>query len=121
MCLELQSFTTDKTHNDPLVQRAQMWLQDHLTEQVRMTDLAQLLAISERTLIRRFRKVLEQAPLTYLQNLRISTARVLLESGDLSIEKSFTMLAIAISERFTVCFVSVLDSPQELIGLGFSR
>ncbi|WP_228022268.1 MULTISPECIES: helix-turn-helix domain-containing protein [unclassified Pseudomonas] len=64
-----------------------MWLQDHLTEQVRMTDLAQLLAISERTLIRRFRKVLEQAPLTYLQNLRISTARVLLESGDLSIEK----------------------------------
>ena len=83
----LQPLIADRTHNDPLVQRAQKWLQDHLAEQVRMTDLAQRLAVSERTLIRRFNAVLEQSPLTYLQNLRIDTARALLEAGDLSIER----------------------------------
>lgn len=83
----LQPLIADKTHNDPLVQRAQKWLQDHLAEQVRMADLAQKLAVSERTLIRRFNMVLEQSPLTYLQNLRIDTARALLEAGDLSTEQ----------------------------------
>lgn len=83
----LQPLIADTTHNDPLVQRAQKWLQDHLAEQVRMTDLAQKLAVSERTLIRRFNMVLEQSPLTYLQNLRIDTARALLEAGDFSTEQ----------------------------------
>lgn len=83
----LQPLIADRTHNDPLVQRAQKWLQDHLAEQVRITDLAQRLAVSERTLIRRFNAVLEQSPLTYLQNLRIDTARALLEAGDLSTER----------------------------------
>ncbi|ENQ7793650.1 GlxA family transcriptional regulator [Pseudomonas aeruginosa] len=83
----LQPLIADKTHNDPLVQRAQKWLQDHLAEQVRMTDLAQKLAVSERTLICRFNMVLEQSPLTYLQSLRIDTARALLEAGDLSTEQ----------------------------------
>ncbi|WP_137818359.1 GlxA family transcriptional regulator [Pseudomonas sp. 2FG] len=83
----LQPLIADKSHNDPLVQRAQKWLQDHLAQPVRMTDLAQKLAVSERTLIRRFNLVLEQSPLTYLQNLRIDTARALLEAGDLSTER----------------------------------
>ncbi|MET1068505.1 MAG: helix-turn-helix transcriptional regulator [Pseudomonas prosekii] len=52
-----------------------------------MTDLAKRLTVSERTLIRRFNAVLEQSPLTYLQNLRIDTARTLLEVGDLSTER----------------------------------
>lgn len=83
----LQPLIADKSHNDPLIQRAQRWLQDHLADQVRMTDLAKRLAVSERTLIRRFNAVLEQSPLTYLQNLRIDTARALLEAGDLSTER----------------------------------
>lgn len=79
--------SVDKTLNDPLIQRAQKWFQDHLTEQLRMTDLAQMLAVSERTLLRRFNMVFGQSPLTYLQSLRIDTARALLETGDLSIER----------------------------------
>ncbi len=83
----LQPLVADRSHNDPLVQRAQRWLQERLAEPVRMTELAQYLAVSERTLIRRFNAVLQQPPLTYLQNLRIDTARSLLEAGDLSIEQ----------------------------------
>lgn len=83
----LQPLIADNTHNDPLIQQAQKWLQDHLAEQIRMKDLATRLAVSERTLIRRFNNVLELSPLTYLQNLRIDTARALLEAGDLSTER----------------------------------
>lgn len=83
----LQPLIGDQTHNDPLIHKAQNWLQDRMTDAVRMSDLAQQLAVSERTLIRRFNAVLGHSPLTYLQHLRIDTARALLEAGDLSIEQ----------------------------------
>ncbi|MRV73722.1 helix-turn-helix domain-containing protein [Duganella sp. FT92W] len=83
----LQPLIGDQTHNDPLIHKAQNWLQDRMTDAVRMSELAQKLAVSERTLIRRFNAVLGQSPLTYLQHLRIDTARALLEAGDMSIEQ----------------------------------
>ncbi|MCY1541543.1 HTH-type transcriptional regulator CdhR [compost metagenome] len=100
----LQPLIADKTHNDPLIHRAQKWLQDHLAEQVRMTDLAQRLAVSERTLIRRFNLVLEQSPLTYLQNLRIDTARALLEAGDLSTERIAQYVGYSDNSSFSRLF-----------------
>lgn len=78
--------TADQTHNDSLIHRAQKWLQDHFAETVRVDHLARRLAVSERTLTRRFNRALQQSPLTYLQNLRIERARALLEAGDLSTE-----------------------------------
>jgi transcriptional regulator GlxA family with amidase domain len=83
----LQPLIGEHSHNDVLVHKAQKWLQDHMTRPVRIADLAQALAVSERTLIRRFNAVLAQSPLTYLQHLRIDTARALLEAGDLSAER----------------------------------
>lgn len=77
----------DKSHNDALVHRAQQWLQEHMAETLRIAELADRLAVSERTLARRFQRVLGQSPLTYLQHLRIDTARALLEAGDLSNER----------------------------------
>lgn len=100
----LQPLIADKTHNDPLVQRAQKWLQDHLAEPVRINDLAHKLAVSERTLIRRFNAVLEQSPLTYLQNLRIDTARALLEAGDLSTEQIAQYVGYSDVSSFTRLF-----------------
>ncbi|HQU80717.1 MAG TPA: helix-turn-helix domain-containing protein [Azonexus sp.] len=83
----LHPLIADQSHNDPLVQRAQKWLQEHMAKPVRIRDLADKLAVSERTLIRRFNAALNQSPLTYLQHLRIDTARALLEAGDLSTEQ----------------------------------
>ncbi|TKJ80325.1 transcriptional regulator [Pseudomonas sp. CFBP13509] len=82
-----QLLIADQAHSDALIHRAQKWLQDHFAEKVRMAYLARRLAVSERTLTRRFNRVLKQSPLTYLQNLRIDTARALLEAGDLSTER----------------------------------
>lgn len=82
--MPLLPLISERTHQDALVQRGQNWLQEHMAEAVRISDLAQQLAVSERTLVRRFQAALQQSPLTYLQSLRIDTARALLEAGDLS-------------------------------------
>jgi len=76
----------ERAHSDSLVERAQHWLQSNLTEELRISELAEALAISDRTLIRRFKAALNQAPLAYLQDLRLEAARALLETGDLSVE-----------------------------------
>jgi transcriptional regulator GlxA family with amidase domain len=100
----LQPLIADKSHHDALIARAQKWLQDHMAQPVRIADLATELAVSERTLIRRFNAVMAQPPLTYLQHLRIDTARALLEAGDLSIERIANFVGYSDISSFTRLF-----------------
>lgn len=100
----LQPLIADKSHNDPLVHRAQKWLQDHMAKPIRIGDLAQILAVSDRTLIRRFNGAMGQSPLTYLQHLRIDTARALLEAGDLSTEQVAVYVGYSDIASFTRLF-----------------
>jgi len=77
----------DISHTDAVVHRAQHWLQSNMARPVRISELAAELAVSERTLVRRFSAVLDRSPLTYLQHLRIDTARTLLEASDLGFDQ----------------------------------
>lgn len=76
----------ERAHSDSLVERAQHWLQSNMTKELRISELAEAFAISDRTLIRRFKAAQGQTPLAYLQDLRLEAARALLETGDLSVE-----------------------------------
>lgn len=78
---------SDRTHADSLVHRAQHWLQKNMTKDLRISEMAHALGVSERTVIRRFNAALNQSPLNYLQSLRIEAARGLLEGGDLTVER----------------------------------
>ncbi|MCV6624248.1 MAG: helix-turn-helix domain-containing protein [Cellvibrionaceae bacterium] len=73
-------------HNDPLVSKAQAWLQRNMKERFSLNQLADELAVSTRTLIRRFKQVLDETPNRYLQNLRIDTAKRMLENSGLPVE-----------------------------------
>ena len=73
-------------HDDALVGKAQRCLEQRLQEGIRLPLLAGELAVSERTLNRRFLKALGQTPLQYLQSLRIDHAKNLLETTRLSVE-----------------------------------
>ncbi|WP_439135032.1 GlxA family transcriptional regulator [Pseudomaricurvus sp.] len=73
-------------HNDSLVADAQTWLQVHMKEPGALEKLATHLNVSSRTLIRRFKQVMDITPNRYLQNLRIDAAKRLLESSGSSIE-----------------------------------
>ncbi|MEM5326131.1 helix-turn-helix domain-containing protein [Paraburkholderia sp. JHI2823] len=73
-------------HTDTLVARAQQQMEATLERGFRLSDLAASLAVSERTLNRRFKEALGLAPLTYLQNLRIEVAKRLLETRPIALE-----------------------------------
>lgn len=76
---------------DALVARAQRWMEKRLRLPFRLRDLASDLAVSERTVSRRFNEALGQSPVAYLQALRIEIGKRLLETTRLSVE--------AVSER----------------------
>ncbi|MBD2858294.1 AraC family transcriptional regulator [Spongiibacter sp. KMU-158] len=82
--LTLQS---QQQHNDPLVSAAQLALQKNLQDSLSLEQLAEQLGVSSRTLIRRFKQVLGVTPTSYSQNLRIETAKRLLETTGLPIEE----------------------------------
>jgi len=82
----VRDLASEHSHADPLVARAQRWLERHLHEPVRLHLLAAQLAVTERTLHRRFRAATGQAPLGYLQALRVAAAQRLLQQRHRSVE-----------------------------------
>ena len=73
-------------HSDQLVNRAQQWMQKNFRQGIRLADLARQLGTSERTLSRRFRQAIGEAPLRHLQSLRIEAAKSLLETKGLAVD-----------------------------------
>lgn len=74
-------------HSDDLVARAEEWMQRHLREPFAIDDVAREVGASQRNLIRRFRRAHGIPPVAFLQELRIETARHLLETTDLSFDQ----------------------------------
>ena len=93
-----------KNHSDALIHRAQRWLQGNMTKDLRITELADALAVSDRTLIRRFRSVLDQTPLAYLQDLRLEAARALLETSSHSVEEVASQVGYNDASSFSRLF-----------------
>lgn len=73
-------------HADPLVARAQLWMEKHLHERFQLADLASHLAASVRTVSRRFRQAIGETPLGHLQSLRVERAKLLLETTGLTVD-----------------------------------
>ncbi len=92
-------------HGDSLVARAQYRLQQGLRKPVTINALAEGLAVSQRTLNRRFNAALGVKPLTYLQNLRIDAAKQLLELTDLNVEKVIPEVGYSDASSFSRLFL----------------
>jgi transcriptional regulator GlxA family with amidase domain len=76
----------EERHSDPLVARAQRWMEKSLQRGFNLGELAGHLAVSERTLNRHFKQAMGEPPLKYLQTLRVDVAKRLLERGRLTID-----------------------------------
>lgn len=62
------------------------WVVEHLHEPLEVADLARCAAMSERTFARRFRDATGTTPLKWLTHQRVSRARQLLETTDLTVD-----------------------------------
>ena len=74
-------FLAPKDHGDPIITKAQKWMEQHQTEQIDYERLAKEFRISRRSLERRFKQAVGVTPLGYLQKLRVEYAKRLLEEG----------------------------------------
>ncbi len=73
-------------HSDALVARAQRWMEKSLAQSFSLAELARYLAVSERTLNRRFKLATGEPPLHYLQSLRVDVAKRLLENRGMNVD-----------------------------------
>lgn len=84
--------SSTRQYEDPLVRKAHQLMLKNLSDPLQLPELAARLNVSDRTLIRRFKRVTGQGPNTCLQNLRIDKAKWLLESS----HKSHESVAISV-------------------------
>ena len=72
-------------HPDETIVQAQIWLEDNFAKPVQIHYLAKHMGMSVRSFNRRFKNALNQVPLAFLQKIRLSHARELLQQTDLAI------------------------------------
>ncbi|PJE80483.1 HTH-type transcriptional regulator CdhR [invertebrate metagenome] len=61
------------------------WLQQHFTQELTLQDISDAAGLTPRTLARRFKAVTQEAPMKYLQKLRLHQASELLRKTNLNI------------------------------------
>lgn len=99
-----QSLSGMQDSLDPVTAKATFWLQAHLHEKIDMKQLATEVNVSQRTLIRKFKAEFSVSPLTYLQNMRIETAKKLLEGSSLTLADIIEQVGYADASSFSRLF-----------------
>ena len=66
---------------DSVITKAEKWMRANLRSDLRVADIAEHVAVSERTLIRRFQKATGSSPQAYLQRLRLEAGKALLANS----------------------------------------
>lgn len=75
------SFLSPGDHDDPVVFSIQEWIEANHTRPIDYRTLSETFRLSRRSLERRFKTATGLTPLMYLQELRVETAKRLLEEG----------------------------------------
>ena len=74
-------------HSDPLVERFDRWVREHLDTTLTLDSIAEALGTSKRTLSRRLDDVLGKTPFEFIQDLRIERAVHLLKTSKSSVDQ----------------------------------
>ena len=69
---------------DKVVSKAESWIRANLTRDFKIEEVAAAVAVSPRTLIRRFQNTLGESPQGFTQIVRIEKCKILLETTQLS-------------------------------------
>jgi transcriptional regulator GlxA family with amidase domain len=76
-----------RRHADEPIRRAEDWIHRHCREEFRFEDLARQLGMSPRNFIRRFKQATGLPPVDYVQRLRVTAARRMLEEDERSVQE----------------------------------
>lgn len=73
----------ESTEIAPAIKKLKIYLEEHFTEDISLDDMSEHVGISKYHLCRSFKKVTGYSPKEYIIHLRISQAKILLESTNL--------------------------------------
>ena len=82
-----RQFSANYEHGDDVVAKVQRILDSDYKQPLRQSALAKQVGVSDRTLLRRFRRATGYAPSQYLQAIRLERARELLETTNDSLQR----------------------------------
>lgn len=97
-------FDFPKNHGDERVLAAQQYMEEKFHETISVEALALELGISPRQFKRRFKKATGDTPLTYLQRIRIESAKKRLETSTDTIEEITAQIGYEDSNSFRKLF-----------------
>lgn len=92
-----------RTH-DPLITKAEKWIQENLDQDIRIEDIAAHVAASPRTLIRHFKEATGDTPQGFVRKLRIETGKALLENTQLRLSEILARLGYQDESTFRRTF-----------------
>jgi len=98
------TFSPQLRHGDRMVLKTQHWLQKNFTSQVSISTLSKIAQVGERTFLRRFQKATGHTPTAYIQALRVSKAKELIEMSKLSVERTAWEVGYSDVSAFHVVF-----------------
>ncbi|MDX0994243.1 helix-turn-helix domain-containing protein [Sinorhizobium medicae] len=122
------SFSPRLNHGDEVILKVQHWLQAREARAVSVAQMAKVVAMEERTFLRRFKAATGMRPIEYAQHLRVGKARELLEFTRRSVEQVAWAVGYEDAAAFRKLFHRIVGlSPGDyrhrfaVAGEGFSR
>lgn len=80
-------FIGRRSHKDKEILIVQEWIESNCNRLLQFNEIAEKLAMSQRTLNRRFKEATGLSPVDYLQNARIESAKIFLETGNETVQE----------------------------------
>lgn len=80
-------FSTQKEHGDNSVRKIQDYIESNYNNKFSIPELAEVSALSERSLMRRFKKATGNTPITYIQRVKVEAAKKILEHRNITFEE----------------------------------
>lgn len=101
-------------HPDEDIVQAQMWLHDNYGKDIRLSEVAERFEMSVRSFNRRFKIATNKSPLQYLQEIRITVAKDLLQTSNLTIHEIAYKVGYSDMGHFVGLFKKLLaTTPSE--------
>jgi transcriptional regulator GlxA family with amidase domain len=107
-------FKGQKEHEDEVIRKAQVYIENNYQEKITIDQLASILALSRRNLERRFKKATSNSIIEYIQRVRIEAAKISLESSHESITEVMYKVGYTDSKAFRDIFKRITGlSPMQ--------
>jgi transcriptional regulator GlxA family with amidase domain len=101
---EFLIFSGQKEHHDEAIKKAQQFIEDHYEEQLSIEKIAEMVHVSARSFLRRFKKATSNTPLEYIQRVKIEAAKKKLEISTLQINEVMYDVGYSDEKAFRTTF-----------------